>query len=122
MIVFIGIVICVIFIFLIELDRAKFNKMKDAFETNFLELKYKYKHKKPQNKVRFFVAKDKVGKLWLYLGKPTRDEVYETFMSNKYGCLMVTTSRFKYLGLNPDDFKNLKWEDEPVEVFINMED
>lgn len=25
-------------------------------------------------------------------------------------------------GLNPDDFKDLDWDDEPVEVFINMED
>ena len=28
----------------------------------------------------------------------------------------------KSFGLNPDDFKDLKWEDEPVEVFVNMED
>lgn len=80
------------------------------------------KEEEPRNKVRFYVAKDKVGKLWLYLGKPVRDEVYETFMSNKYGCIMVTNSRFKYLGLNPDNFKNLKWEDEPIEVFLNLED
>ena len=28
----------------------------------------------------------------------------------------------KNFGLNPDDFKDLKWEDEPVEVFVNMEE
>ena len=29
---------------------------------------------------------------------------------------------FKYFGLNENDYGNLKWEDEPVEVFLNMED
>ena len=31
-------------------------------------------------------------------------------------------SDLEIYGLNPDDFKDLKWEDEHVEVFINMED
>ena len=25
-------------------------------------------------------------------------------------------------GLNENDYANLKWEDEPVEVFLNLED
>lgn len=25
-------------------------------------------------------------------------------------------------GLNENDYKDLKWEDEPLEVFVNMED
>lgn len=28
----------------------------------------------------------------------------------------------KKFGIKTDDFKDLKWEDEPVEVFVNMED
>ena len=31
-------------------------------------------------------------------------------------------SDLEIYGLNPDDFKDLKWEDEHVEVFVNMED
>lgn len=31
-------------------------------------------------------------------------------------------SDFQKFGLNPDDFNNLKWEDEPVEVFLNLKD
>lgn len=30
--------------------------------------------------------------------------------------------RFEYFGLNENDYANLKWEDEPIEVFINIED
>ena len=33
----------------------------------------------------------------------------------------VDEDDFKMFGLNQDDFKDLKWEDEPVEVFLNME-
>ena len=73
-----------------------------------------------RNKVHFYVTKDADGTLALWFRKPVRDEAYETFMSDKYGCIMLTNSRFKYLGLNPDDFKNLKYEDEPVEVFLNL--
>ena len=35
---------------------------------------------------------------------------------------MEVTENFSIYGLNPDDFKNLKWEDEPIEVFLNLED
>ena len=30
--------------------------------------------------------------------------------------------KFKYLGLNTDDYKDLKWEDGPVEVFLKLDD
>lgn len=77
--------------------------------------------KKPKNKVRFYVARDKNSDIYLYLGKPIR--CYSNFV-NLYGALgnFVNEYDFKDFGLNPDDFKNLKWEDEPVEVFINTEE
>ena len=61
----------------------------------------------PRNKVRFYVTCETnyrgeiIRTLWL--GKPyyTKD---------------------KRFGVNEDEYANLKWEDEPVEVFLNMED
>ena len=35
---------------------------------------------------------------------------------------MGCDSQFKWYGLNENDYKDLKWEDEPIEVFLNLED
>ena len=80
------------------------------------------KNEKPKNKVHFYIARDKNGRLYLHIGKPERR--IASFLS-RYGSYInsiANESSFKYFGLNPDDFKDLKWEDEPVEVFLNMED
>ena len=71
-----------------------------------------------QNKVHFYVARDKNGRLFLYLSKPFRRG--DEFFSNERGNIMLRD--LKCFGLNPDDFKDLKWEDEPVEVFLNLDD
>lgn len=76
------------------------------------------KMNEPTNKVHAYVARDKNGGLWLYFNKPFRgDEIF-------FGVINVPLSQQKInrLGLNKNDYANLKWEDEPVEVFINMED
>ena len=76
-----------------------------------------------RNKVHFYVARDESGSLYLYLGKPERRG--SCFVSSGGTCcgpLMIGDLHFKNFGINLDDFKDLKWEDEPVEVFINMED
>ena len=83
---------------------------------------YEYRIKliktKLRNRVHFYVARDKNGGLWLYLGKPLRgDTVFYT--SYKVVCLADDLSRF---GLKYEDFDSLKWEDEPIEVFLNLED
>ena len=79
------------------------------------------KDKEPRNKVHFYVARDKNNKLWLYIGKPIRDDTI--FKSDLYkGCIGLTHLNFKCFGLNENDYANLKWEDEPIEVFINMKD
>ena len=84
-----------------------------------------YEHKirrtEQRNKVHFYVARDKDGDLWLYMGKPLRYdeqflndlEMYHHVLDN-YSC--------KSFGLKEKDYANLKWEDEPVEVIINTED
>ena len=79
----------------------------------FVEDKVKSKFSKKKNKVKFYVARDKNGRLYLYGGKPFRRDTY--FYGN------VFSLNFKSLGLNENDSKDLKWEDEPVEVFSNME-
>lgn len=83
---------------------------------------YEHKIRKCNNNVHFYVARDKNGPLYLYIGKPERR--IGSFL-NRYGNYikaMANEYSFKYFGLNPNDFKDLKWEDEPLEVFVNMEE
>ena len=83
---------------------------------------YAGKQEEPVNRVHFYVARDRSGYLCLYMGKPIRrDNVFGK--SIELGVAMLGCgSDFKGFGLNVADYNNLKWEDEPVEVFINMED
>ena len=75
-----------------------------------------------KNKVHFYVARDKDGKLWLYLGKPERRSCNFLNSNGAIGSFMANEYHFIDFGLSPDDFKDLKWEDEPVEVFLNLEE
>ena len=76
------------------------------------------KDNESRNKVRFYVARDNDGALYLYMGKPIRK--IEQFVA--CSCGKVLTSSISKFGLIENDYTNLKWEDEPVEVFLNMED
>ena len=75
------------------------------------------------NRVHFYVARDKDGSLFLHIGKPIRDktEFYSELYYNHVEFYCRDYS-FEVFGLNKNDYVNLKWEDEPVEVFLNMED
>lgn len=75
---------------------------------------------KPQNKVRFYVARDENDELFLYMGKPFRG--INKFHPYQNGCIITSDDDLSNFGLNKDDYANLKWEDEPIEVFLNMED
>lgn len=89
---------------------------EDTFVTN----KFKVKHSKKRNKVKFYVAMDRYCSLWLYIGKPTK--IKDDFMAG-YQCRAIAGEDcFSEFGLDANDYVNLKWEDEPVEVFVNMED
>lgn len=80
-----------------------------------------HRRTKPRNHVHFYVARDKDGKLYLYLGKPRRSTVF--FISFVHPSDFICRSdKFYSFGLNEKDYANLKWEDEPVEVFVNMDD
>lgn len=72
-----------------------------------------------KNKVHFYVARDMNGRLYIYLSKPHRGEV--EFRGDVDENIFVLGSNLKSFGLNEKDYTKLKWEDEPVEVFINME-
>lgn len=76
------------------------------------------KTQKPKNKAHFYVARDKNGTLWLYIDKPVRKK--SVFISCPYGKMIIDEDNFSNYGLNVCDFVNLKWEDEPVEVFVKM--
>ena len=86
----------------------------------YYEYRIKLIKNKPRNRVHFYVARDKNGDLWLYIGKPARGNTeFYAYSLNKVFCLTYDLSRF---GLKDKDFDSLKWEDEPVEVFLNMEE
>ena len=54
------------------------------------------------------------------MGKPERgNSVFFRCLSQ--GCC-ISHHNFKLFGLNENDYANLKWKDEPVEVFINLKD
>lgn len=85
-----------------------------------------HRHKKwindyvKNNQVKFYVARDKCTNiLYLYLGKPNRYD-FSFYMGDK-GSIVAREDNFANFGLNPKDFENLKFEDEPVEVFLNLE-
>ena len=87
---------------------------------DFVADKVKNTSYKKINRVHFYVSRDMDGRLYLYLGKPLRGIAEFHGVAGKN--IFVLTNNFKSFGLNQDDFKDLKWEDEPVEVFVNMED
>lgn len=86
----------------------------------FVEDKVRSKFsKKKRNRVHFYVARDMDGRLYLYLGKPIRGNC--EFHGNHENAFTLT-DKFRSFGLNKSDYKNLHWKDEPLEVFLNVED
>ena len=81
---------------------------------------YAAKQEEPKNRVRFYVARDAKGDLWLYLGKPFRG--HDEFYADMGKRVLALTYNIEYYGLKPKDYDNLKWEDEPVEVFLNLDE
>ena len=87
---------------------------------DFVADKVKSTSSKNRNRVHFYVSRDMDGMIHLYLGKPLRGIAEFHGVGDKN--IFVLAHNLKRFGLNTDDFKDLKWEDEPVEVFVNMED
>ena len=80
------------------------------------------KYKEPSNNVHFYVARDKDGTLRLYMGKPIRRDSAFVSCWKEGGKCMGLDSDLRMYGINENDYEDLKWEDEPVEVFLNLED
>ena len=75
------------------------------------------------NNVHYYVARDKDGRVFLYMGKPIRRlGIFSSFYSSRFGCYICSEEYFSQYGLNARDFDNLKWEDDPLEVFITLKD
>ena len=87
---------------------------------DFVADKVKSTSSKKINRVKFYVARDKDCSLWIYIGKPTRGS--RLFYQNDRCRILGKLTYLYMLGLDEKDYANLKWEDEPVEVFLNMED
>ena len=85
---------------------------------DFVSDKVKSKFSKKRNRVHFYVARDDKGRLWLYISKPIRAAL--GFIPNINGRLLALEGEFSKYGLDANDYDNLKWEDEPLEVFVNM--
>ena len=73
-----------------------------------------------RNKVHFYVARDKNGELYLWFRKPYRS--IERWVNIDHSWIVACSLEFNYYGLNYKDYDYLKWEDEPVEVFLNLKD
>ena len=78
------------------------------------------KDTQPKNKVHFYVARDKNGELYLWFLKPYRS--IERWVNIDHSWIVACSLEFNYYGLNYKDYDNLKFEDEPVEVFLNLKD
>ena len=83
---------------------------------------YTAKQEEPVNKVHFYVARDKDGTLRLYMGKPIRLESAFVSCWKEGGKCMGLDSDLRMYGLNENDYADITWECEPLEVFVNMED
>lgn len=80
------------------------------------------KETKTKNKVHFYVVRDKTyNLLLLYIGKPIRSKD-DAWLPGEHGTVIEGEYSFGNLGLNKEDYNSLKWEDEPIEVFLNLKD
>ena len=61
------------------------------------------------SKVHFYVARDKNSLLYLYLGKPKRADFYFMPCKDGYCFVDIDIRYFRKFGLNPEDFKDIKW-------------
>lgn len=81
-----------------------------------------YKYTQPKNNVHFYVARDNnSNELALWFGKPCRGVGYWVSVDNRV-LLAAGDKELNLYNLKKEDYKDLKWEDEPIEVFLNLED
>ena len=82
---------------------------------------FKYFKRKFHNDVHFYVTRDATVTLELWIGKPKR--IYGKYWVSEQGNAVSLLTNERYINdfnLNKSDFDNLKWEDEPIEVFLKL--
>lgn len=80
-----------------------------------------YFKRNSHNDVHFYVTRDIDRRLELWIGKPIR--IYGKYWGHKYedAVSIITNERFiNNFNLNRSDFDNLTYDDEPLEVFLNL--
>lgn len=85
----------------------------------FIDEKFIKKIKSSKNHVHFYVARDQNESLWLYIGKPRLGSI--TYRPTDKCEIIGGIFVFPVFGLDENDYANLKFGDEPVEVFLNLE-
>ena len=79
------------------------------------------KDKKPRNNVHFYVTRDINGTLELWFGVPRKTTMY--YFSRKPTTKLLTQGDYiTDFGLKPSKYDRLTFNDEPVEVSLNLED
>lgn len=78
-----------------------------------------------KNKVHFYVTRDSAplskGLLNLWINKPDRG-VDIWYTGKSWARHIAVGNDLRLFRLNLSDYDSLKWEDEPKEVFLNLED
>lgn len=85
------------------------------------------KPRKPRNKIHFYIQRDGYGIFHLSIGRLTRESKLGLWMPIRGKSCRIASSNtyipyFKELNLSFPEHKNLKWEDEPVEIYLNLID
>ena len=75
---------------------------------DFVADKVGSKSSKKRNRVHFYVARDKDGFIYLYIGKPKRRYGWFAGSYRERSVAIIDENDFKMVGLNQDDFKDLK--------------
>lgn len=78
-------------------------------------LVYEFKFRKV-NKIHFYVTKDKNGELCLWINKPYRG--LETWVNINNSYILAINDNLKLFNLNVEDYNNLTFEDDPLEVYL----
>ena len=85
---------------------------------NYMRVCMKLRNTEKMNDLHFYVARDKDGELFLYLEKPFRGDALWELIE---GCYPLAYGEHLHkFGLCPEDYKDMKWEDEPQEVSIKF--
>lgn len=79
---------------------------------------YEFKFRKI-NKIHFYVTRDKNGELCLWFDKPYRG--LKTWIRANNSFVLAINDEFKLFNLNVEDYNNLTFEDDPLEVYLKYE-